>query len=161
MTAVGLRPPVAVGVLDELCRGWDFGITIIGGVSVRDEGGVVPADLRGVQCPANAEVGLCAGDDKPVDAKLFEFCGERSSVKGIPVVFVDDRFVRCHRQLGHDLPSGGVGRELIVGVLHPDDGHVFGTRLRYKRGDCPHDLIAAVCVDDHIVLHVDDKESGA
>ena len=49
---------------------------------------------------------------------------------------------------------------MVVGVLDPDDGDLFPSRLLGEAGDIGDDSVAVVRVLDDAVLDVDDQERG-
>src|SRR5205085_11232949 len=67
-------------------------------------------------------------------------------------------FIRS--QLGDDPPVVAAPHEVLVGVLHPDDGNQFPPRPLDKAADVRDDSVALVSLLDDAVLHVDDEERG-
>jgi hypothetical protein len=73
---------------------------------------------------------------------------------------VDERLRIAAGQLRHVLPALTAAREIVVGVLHPEHGHVLRAGLVDKGGDVRDDAIAVIGTGQHAVLDVDNEQRG-
>lgn len=80
------------------------------------------------------------------------------SSKEFAVVLLNDRFAVVQRQLRNDLPVVAPLRQLLVGMLDPDDGDLFPARLLDEVGDVGDHCVAIVSALDDAVLYVDDEQ---
>ena len=80
--------------------------------------------------------------------------------KAVAVVLLDERLGVSRSKLRDDPPLVAPSRELLVGVLDPDDGDLFAPRLVDKAGDVRDDRVALMRRPDDAVLHVDDNKRG-
>jgi len=129
-------------------------------MSVADKGRVVPPDERAVERRADARIGLCADDDESPDSEARQDGLEGGVLEGVAIVLLDERLGVSRSQLGDDPPVAAPPRKLLVGVLDPDNGDPFPSRLLDKAADVRDDRVALVSPLDDAVLHVDDEECG-
>ena len=129
-------------------------------MGVADEDRVVASGERAVERRADARIGLRADDDEPPDSEARQHGLERGVLEGVAVVLLDERLGVARRQLGDDPPLVAPSRELLAGVLDPDDGNLFLPRLLDEAADVRDDGVALVVSLDDTVLHVDDEQRG-
>jgi hypothetical protein len=89
---------------------------------------VVPRDERPVDRRADALIGRCASDDESPDPKVRQHGLEGGVLEGIGVALPDERLGVARSQLRGDPPVVGPPRQLLVGVLDPDDGDPLPSR---------------------------------
>jgi hypothetical protein len=97
-----------------------------------------------VERRADALVGLRADDHKSPDPEARQDGLEAGALEGVPVVLFDERLVVLRGQLGDDPPRGTPPRELLVGVLDPDNGDLFPPRLVDNAADVGDNRVALV-----------------
>ncbi len=78
-------------------------------------------------------------------------------LEGVAVLLLDERLGVTGSQFGDDSPILAPRRELLVGVLDPDDGDPFAPRLVDEAADVCDDRVTLVSSLDDAVLHVDDE----
>ena len=106
-------------------------------------------------------VGLGAGDDHASDGALGQDGLEVGRLEGVAVALRHEGLVVAAPQLGHVLPGvTPLGQRLVVGVLHPDDGHVLRPGAVDEGRDGRDGGVAVDRVRHDAVLHVDDHEGG-
>ncbi len=133
---------------------------VLGRVGVADQGRVVSPDERAVERGADARIGLNADDHESPDSEARQHGLEGGVLEGVAVVLLDERLGAARSQLGDDPPVVTPPRQLLVGVLDPDDGDPFPPRLLDKAADVRNDRVALVSPLDDAVLHVDHEERG-
>jgi hypothetical protein len=74
------------------------------------------------------------------------------------MVLLDQRLIVAGTQLGDDLPAVAPPRQVLIGVLHPDDGDSLLPRPLDEAADGRDDLVALVSPLEGGVLCVDDEE---
>src|SRR6185312_5024827 len=119
-----------------------------------------PSDERAVQRRADARIGLCAGHDEPPDPEARQHGLEGGVLKGVAVALLHQRLGIARSQFGDDPPVVASLRELLVGMLDPDNGDLFPPRLLDQAADVRDNRVALVSAPDDTVLHVDDEECG-
>src|SRR6476659_3556027 len=153
--------PVEVRVRDhEVWRRGSPRRRILRRVGVADEGRVVPPDEGAVQRRADACVCLRADDEEPPDAEAREHGLERGVLEGVAVALRDEGLSVVRGKLGDDLPAVAPQREVLVGVLDPDDGDLLPASLLDEAADVCDDCVSLVRALDDAVLNVDDEEGG-
>src|SRR5581483_5375988 len=85
---------------------------------------------------------------------------EARVLEGVSVALLDERLVLGRRQLGDDPPVVAPSLEVLVGVLHPDDGNLLPPGLLDEAPDVRDDRVAVVCLRHDAVLDVDDEQGG-
>ena len=104
---------------------------------------------------------VCApGDDEPPDLEVRQHGLQGGGLEGVVVALLDQRLGAARSQLGDDPPVVAAPREMLVGVLDPDDGDPFPPRLLDKAADVRDNRGALVRPRDDALLHVDDEERG-
>jgi hypothetical protein len=73
---------------------------------------------------------------------------------------VDERLRLAADQLRHVLPALAAPLEVVVGVLHPDHGHVLRASLANQGVDVRDHAVAVMGVGHYPVLDVDDEQRG-
>ena len=136
------------------------GRLVAGRVRVADEGRVVAPDEGAVERRAHARVGLGADDDEAPDAEARQHGLEGGVLEGVAVALGDQRLGVVGRQLGDDPPGVAPGRQVLIGVLDPDDGHLLAAGPLDEAADVGDDGVALVRALDDAVLHVDDEQRG-
>ena len=109
---------------------------------------------------ADARVGLRADDEEPPDAEARQHGLERGVLEGVAVALLDERLGVVRGQLGDDLPAVAPLRQVLVGVLDPDDGDLLPPCLLDEAADVRDDRVSLVGALDDAVLDVDDEEGG-
>ena len=107
---------------------------------------------------ADARVGLRADDDEPPNAELRQHRLQVRVLEGLAVALLDERLRIVRRELRHDPPFVAALREVLVGVLDPDDRHVFPPCLLDEPVDVRDDAVSVVRSLDDAVLDFDDEE---
>jgi cell volume regulation protein A len=154
-------PPVEVGVCDHLLRGRGAVLgEVLGGMRVADQRHVIAADEGAVDGRADAHVGLGACHDQPAHAARGEHRLQVGVLERVAVALVDDGLTVQADKLRHVLPALAVPRHVVVGVLHPDHGHVLRAGLADQGVDVRDHAVAVVGAGHHAVLDVDDKQRG-
>src|SRR5258708_1980046 len=105
-------------------------------------------------------IGGCADADRRPVSEARADGGGGGVLEGVAVALLDERLGVTGIQLGDDPPAVAPPRELLVGVLHPDDGDPFPPRPLDEAAHVGDDRVALVRPFDDAVLHVDDKEAG-
>ena len=66
---------------------------------------------------------------------------------------MDERTRLVCGQLGNEIPALAVAGQVVVEMLHPDDGHVFAAGLRDERVDAGGHAVAVRHDDGSYVSH--------
>ncbi len=93
---------------------------------VADQGQVVAALQRRVGGGADAPVGCASHQHDVGDTPLGQCIFQWRLLKGRVVLLVDPQLVGGGHQFGGPLPAGAVLDKVLIGMLHPDDGHTLG-----------------------------------
>jgi len=129
-------------------------------VGVADERGVVPPDERTVERRANAGIGLRTGDDESSHPQARQHGLEVGVLEGVAEILFDQRLSVSRRQLGDDSPFVASPGQILVKMLHPDNGDTFLPCPLHEAADVRHDGVASMGALDDAGLHVDDQQCG-
>jgi hypothetical protein len=112
-------------------------------VGIPDKCCVVASRERTVKRRADTRVGLGSDHHEPPDAQVRQHGFECGVFERVAIVLFDERFGLTGRQFLDDPPAVAAPKDLLVGVLDPDDRNIFPT--------CPIDKGADVR-DDGVTL---------
>jgi hypothetical protein len=85
---------------------------------------------------------------------------EAGVLEGVFIALLDQGLGVARGQLRDDLPLVAPPRELLVGVLDPDDGDLLPPGLLDEAADVRDDRVSLVRALEGAVLHVDDEDRG-
>jgi hypothetical protein len=133
---------------------------ILGRVGVADKRGVVPPDERTVERRANAGIGLRARDDESSNPQARQHGLEVGVLEGVAEILFDQRLSVSPRQLGDDSPFVSSPGQILVGMLHPDNGDTLLPCPLHEAADVRDDGVASMGALDDAGLDIDDQECG-